>query len=88
MTSDGSQNSEELATHLTKSPLRFGFDDGKITNICSAEHEEDWVLNFKRGVLSSFQNSMEELAKEDVSWICLILFFNLDELFVVRTNES
>jgi len=63
MTSDAN---DEMASHLTKSSLRFGFDDGKITDVCGAEQEEDWVLNFKRGVLTTFQNSMKELGKEEI----------------------
>lgn len=38
---------------------RFAFHDGLISEICPEEAEEDWVLNFKRGILSLFQNSMK-----------------------------
>ena len=45
---------------LQEKPLRFAFVDGRIENICP-EDEESWALNVKRGVLSSFQNTMYSL---------------------------
>lgn len=41
-----------------KNIFRFAFHDGVITEICPQEREEDWVINFKRGILSTFQNTM------------------------------
>lgn len=38
---------------------RFSFRDGDITEICPHENEVNWVLNFKRGVLSLFHNTMK-----------------------------
>lgn len=38
---------------------RFSFHDGIISEICPDESEDDWVLNFKRAILSLFQNSMK-----------------------------
>ena len=37
---------------------RFAWLDGKIEHICPEDDEEPWVLNIKRGILSSMQNSM------------------------------
>ncbi|EDW03099.1 uncharacterized protein LOC6561417 [Drosophila grimshawi] len=48
----------ELANDLTKNLLRFAFHDGLISEVCPTELETPWVLNFKKGILSSFQNTM------------------------------
>ena len=49
---------------LEKRPLRFSFHDGEISHVCPAEDEEKWVLNFKRGVLSTIQNTMDNLERD------------------------
>lgn len=55
---------------------RFDFHDGVISEVCPEAGEPVWVLNFKRGILSSFQNSMRRFdidfaAREtDVSGTC------------------
>lgn len=59
--SDEIQNhpsSEHFADALSKYSLRFSFNDGKIDEICPDENEPSWVLNFKRGILSSFHTTM------------------------------
>jgi hypothetical protein len=38
---------------------RFSFGDGLISEICPSGNETSWVLNFKRGILSAFQNTMK-----------------------------
>jgi len=53
--------STDFAAALTSTPLRFAFHDGRISVICPATEEPLWVLNFKRAVLSTFQNSMTTL---------------------------
>ncbi|XP_012938713.2 uncharacterized protein LOC101848113 [Aplysia californica] len=45
------------------SELRFSFQNGVVAQICSGQTEGAWVTNFKKGVLSSFQNSMDDLTK-------------------------
>ncbi|PSN49824.1 hypothetical protein C0J52_08839 [Blattella germanica] len=37
----------------------FSFSDGLISEVCPHENETNWVLNFKRGILSAFQNTMK-----------------------------
>ncbi|XP_076066635.1 uncharacterized protein LOC143040001 [Oratosquilla oratoria] len=61
-----SSRSSEFADALTKMPLRFSFQDGVIDHVCGAENEPTWVMNFKRGVLSTFQNSMTNPDQEVV----------------------
>lgn len=51
---------------------RFALQNGIITEICPQEQEEDWTLNFKRGVLSLFQNSMSRF---DIDFDGLEVFF-------------
>lgn len=73
---EGSGHSAEFSDAITKNPLRFSFQDGIIENMCNEVSEPAWVLNFKRGVLSTFQNSMnyllnhEEVRETDISGMC------------------
>lgn len=46
-----------MAAALTRSGLRFAFQDGHVEELCAAEAEEAWTLNFKRGVLAAFQTT-------------------------------
>lgn len=59
-----SPSTTEFRRKLEASPLRFAFQDGKIENVCSESGEDERVLNVKRGVLSTFQNSMDQLEKD------------------------
>lgn len=52
-------NSYEFNEMLSEHTLRFSFNDGVISEICPPEDENNWVLNFKRGILSMFHNSMK-----------------------------
>ncbi|GFS05085.1 apolipophorin long isoform [Elysia marginata] len=49
---------------LEASPLRFSYQDGAVEHICTATREEPWVMNVKKGVLSAFQNNMDDLSKD------------------------
>ncbi|KAF5300365.1 hypothetical protein FQR65_LT00986 [Abscondita terminalis] len=63
---------EEISEHF----LRFSFQDGIISEICPDEDEKNWVLNFKRGILSLMQNTMKRIdldyitSEEDVHGKC------------------
>ncbi|CAH2241543.1 jg25523 [Pararge aegeria aegeria] len=67
--------------------LRFAFHDGIISEICPEEAEEDWVLNYKRAILSLFQNSMKRFdinfkgVEQDIHGTC-----NVD--YIVRGQEN
>jgi hypothetical protein len=71
-----SRSSREFQQQLEARPLRFAFQDGKIEQVCSGSDEDERVLNIKRGILSTFQNSMEKLDKNgqftetDISGTC------------------
>lgn len=51
----------EFRRSLEKNVLHFSFQDGQIESLCPNENEESWILNIKKGILSSFQNSMDNL---------------------------
>ncbi|XP_045454917.1 apolipophorins [Melitaea cinxia] len=53
------ERAEMFTQSITAHDLRFSFHDGIISEICPDESEDDWVLNFKRAILSLFQNSMK-----------------------------
>lgn len=69
-------NSEAFGEELSQFPLRFSFQDGVISEVCPDEEEKNWVLNFKRGVLSLLHNTMKRfdldhnVVEEDVRGIC------------------
>ncbi|XP_017854431.2 uncharacterized protein LOC108607859 [Drosophila busckii] len=72
--------SMEMAADLTKNLLRFAFHDGLISEVCPSEQELPWVLNFKKGILSSFQNTMMRFdvdfntTESDVSGECQVQY--------------
>ncbi|XP_039297130.1 LOW QUALITY PROTEIN: uncharacterized protein LOC111054146 [Nilaparvata lugens] len=55
------ENSLRFNDALTQYPLRFYMESGAISEICPDDDEKVWTLNFKRGLLSSFQNTMTRL---------------------------
>jgi len=69
---------EDFSGDLIKNPLRFGFVNGVVASVCPAGDEPRWALNFKRAILSNFQNSMinfnsnaeQWLQEDDVSGLC------------------
>lgn len=38
--------------------MAFTFDDGQVSHICPSPDEKAWVVNVKRGILSTLQNTM------------------------------
>ncbi|GFR65207.1 apolipophorin [Elysia marginata] len=50
---------------LQGNALRFSFQDGLIDDLCPSDEEEPRSLNFKRAVLSAFQNSMTQHVHEE-----------------------
>jgi hypothetical protein len=78
LTENGQTSSESgsFSARLEANPLRFAFQDGVIEDVCSMSGEDERVLNIKRGILSTFQNSMAQLDKKgtysetDISGTC------------------
>lgn len=68
--------SNEFGSDLEKYELRFAFHDGLISEVCPDENESTWTLNFKKGILSSFQNTMKRFdidhnsTETDISGMC------------------
>ncbi|XP_072946200.1 uncharacterized protein Apoltp [Epargyreus clarus] len=81
------ERAEKFIHAVSLHTLRFAFHDGIISEICPDESEEDWVLNFKRGILSLFQNSMKRFdinfngVEQDIHGSC-----NVD--YKVRGQEN
>ena len=46
---------------LQKNTVNFEFDNGRIGKICYSSEDPLWVVNIKRGVMSSFQQSLPQL---------------------------
>ncbi|XP_076260910.1 apolipoprotein lipid transfer particle isoform X2 [Rhynchophorus ferrugineus] len=71
-----SSNSQLFADMISEHSIRFAFKDGVISEICPAEEEKSWPLNFKRGILSLLQNSMKRFdldytgEEEDIRGTC------------------
>nr|AGM37974.1 apolipophorin [Sinohyriopsis cumingii] len=55
------KTSSDFSAVLQQHPLRFSFQDGEVNEICPEDDESSWVLNIKRGLLSAFQNTMDDL---------------------------
>lgn len=53
--------SSQFSNDVEKMSIRFDFRDGLIQEICPESEEQVWVVNFKRGILSSLQNTMYRL---------------------------
>ncbi|XP_062707026.1 vitellogenin-like [Aedes albopictus] len=68
--------SDVISEELMRFELKFAFHDGVVGEICHEEEEPVWTLNLKRGILSSFQNSMPRFdidyhtTETDVSGVC------------------
>lgn len=72
--------SDVIADELMRFELRFAFHDGTVSEICHEEDEPVWTLNLKRGILSSFQNTMPRFdidyhaVETDVSGVCDVTY--------------
>ncbi|XP_068221439.1 uncharacterized protein [Palaemon carinicauda] len=87
-----SLHNAEFSEAIMKNPLRFSFQDGVVESLCSEVTEPTWVLNFKRGLLSTFQNSMNNVnhgegQETDVSGMCITHYSVVTEGNVI-TAES
>ena len=71
----------KLYRMISEFSLRFAFNDGIISEICPNEEEKNWVLNFKRGILSLLHNTMKRFdldhstTEEDVRGQCPTLYY-------------
>lgn len=56
--------SAEFKKALEEHHLRFSFQDGIMEELCPLPEESEWVLNIKKGILSSLQNTMDSFKTE------------------------
>ena len=61
----GADDMSRARRALEDRALRFAFYDGAVGELCPGDEEVLWALNVKRGVLTSFQNSMRQLDREE-----------------------
>lgn len=88
--------SKDLELDLKQNLLRFAFHDGLISEICPTATESTWVLNFKKGILSTLQNTMMRFdvdfntTETDVSGICNVHYTlqTADNVFVTIRKEK
>lgn len=93
---DEHPKSKDLEFDLKKNLLRFAFHDGLISEVCPSLEEPTWVLNFKKGILSTFQNTMMRFdvdfatTETDVSGICNVHYTleATDNVFVTIRKEK
>ncbi|CAH1641791.1 unnamed protein product [Spodoptera littoralis] len=81
------ERAEKFIHAVSLFDLRFAFHDGIVSEICPEPEEEDWVLNFKRAILTLFQNTMKRFdinfngVEQDIHGTC-----NVD--YTVRGQEN
>ena len=46
---------------LQQNSLNFGFENGRVRDVCATSADPLWVTNLKKGVLSAFQQSVSTL---------------------------
>lgn len=88
--------SKQLSRDLEKNDLRFSFHDGLIGEVCPDTTEPSWVLNFKKGILSSLQNTMLRFdidyntRETDISGDCDVGYTleSTDDIFIVIRKEK
>jgi Lipoprotein amino terminal region len=72
--------SQDFSNEIEEMDLRFDFHDGLIQEVCPKSGESVWVTNFKRGILSAFQNTMSRFdldhrsVEKDVSGKCEVSY--------------
>nr|XP_022900792.1 uncharacterized protein LOC111413892 [Onthophagus taurus] len=82
---------------LSEFSIRFAFHDGIISEVCPEVGEKNWVMNFKKGLLSMLHNTMNrfdldhEEEEEDVHGKCdatyRLLAPNETSLVIEKTKD-
>lgn len=75
--------------------MAFTFDDGQVSHICPSPDEKAWVVNVKRGILSTLQNTMARFdldlrtVETDVAGTCDVTYsFNGAEANSVKVLKT
>ena len=86
---DGSKDSDQFATAVRKNPLKFGIYENEVTEVCSNIEEPTWVVNFKKGVLSVFQNYFDKVHSKEYRREADVSFKKyLEIIFLARLTNS
>ena len=81
---DDNVNDNLFKNELEQNILAFGFDNGQVKEVCYSSEEPLWVVNIKKGILSSFQQSMtsfdqsENITETDVVGRCKAQYISHD----------
>merc|ERR1711881_469799 len=70
----GNGDLQQWQRALTQNPLHFSYQDGTIPVLCASNNDPTWVLNIKRGILSSLQvsttSTLAAVQETDVTGEC------------------
>ena len=55
----------QFAEALQKNSISFGFENGRIGDVCYTSEDMLWVVNIKKGIMSSFQQSMSSFDRSE-----------------------
>lgn len=56
-----------LAETLSAYPVRFSMRDGRVGEVCPVEGDSSWSVNLKRAIISSLQNTMENIEWDHIT---------------------
>lgn len=59
-----SPRSDSFRAAVEASSIRFSMQHGRVEAVCADSDDDVWVVNFKRGIVSAFQNTMTSLTSE------------------------
>lgn len=54
----GSAEAEEFSRILQEHNTNFAMDSGQVTEVCSTSTDPVWAVNLKKGILSTFQQTI------------------------------
>ena len=54
----GSAKAEDFSRVLEQHNTNFAMDSGQVTEVCSTNSDPVWALNLKKGILSTFQQTI------------------------------
>ncbi|XP_050403910.2 uncharacterized protein LOC126819756 [Patella vulgata] len=87
-------DNSEFRMALEANTLRFAFQDGAVEELCPVEGDRPWILNIKRGVLSTFQNTMDAFETDqsvheaDVTGKCMTQYKSSKNWYTTTITKS
>jgi len=85
--------SSDLIEAIQERALRFSYQDGQVEHICSDNEEQTWILNIKRGILSTIQNTMQTFSKPqslqetDINGNCFTKYESKDQSVIKKIKD-